>query len=99
MREMVWLGEVGEDSDGESDQDREAGRTREVEVGANESVEGKTVVGRSDQRSRPSDNASASNHNSSRKSIERDLKRPRRKEKRRAVRKDLAAFRRFHSGG
>ena len=98
VREMVWLNEVGEDSDGEGGGDREVDQTREVGTVAKESVERKMVDGSSDQRSRPSDRGTASNHGTSSKSIERDLKRQRRKKKRRAVRKDLAAFRRFHSG-
>ena len=99
VREMVWLNEVGDDSDGEGGGDREMHQIRDVEVGAKESVEGKMIVVSSDQQSRPAGERTAGNRKSSPKSIEGDLKRLRRKEKRRAVRKDLAAFRRFHSGG
>jgi hypothetical protein len=97
LREMVWLNEVEDDSDGESDEHREVDQAHEVEMDAKESVERKTVVGSLDEKSRPSDRGTAGNYSTSPKLIERDLKRQRRKEKRRAVRKDLAAFRRFHS--
>ena len=101
LREMVWLNEIEEDSDDEGDGGRKLSQTR-AEMGDKDSMEPKRVVGSSKQQSHSSDKVIASNPDSTRKStdaVERELKRQRRREKRLAARKDLAAFRRFEDGG
>ena len=101
LTEMVWLNEIEDDSDDEGDGGRMLSQTR-AEMGDKDSMEPKKVVGSSKQQSLSSDQAITSNPDSDRKStdaVERELKRQRRRAKRPAARKDLAAFRRFESGG